>query len=155
VGDLVRPVDHQLVHLRRLGKERFRKRIGLGAFGRRLLGPWTRQLAASERRPRRDGHSLGDAQAKHFALVFPIEQVVVVLHRDEGGPAVRPLNAKGLHELPRMHGRCAEITGLAGANDVVERLECFLERCVVVVEAVDDVEIDVVGAKTPQALVDF
>ena len=58
------------------------------------------------------------------------------------------------HELPRVHRRGTEVTDLAGAHDVVERFERFLERRVVVV-AVDDVEIDVVRPETTEALVHF
>jgi hypothetical protein len=49
---------------------------------------------------------------------------------------------------------CTEIARLAGSNHVVKRAECLLERRFLV-EYMDLVEVDVVGAESLQALIDF
>jgi hypothetical protein len=59
-----------------------------------------------------------------------------------------------LSELPRMHRRCSKIARLAGLDDIVQRLERLLDRRVII-EAMDLIEIDVIGAEPPQARVDL
>ncbi len=53
-----------------------------------------------------------------------------------------------------MHRRRADIAGLAGLDDVVERFERLLDRRVVV-PAMDLVEVDVIGAEALQARIDL
>src|SRR5271169_3667102 len=53
-----------------------------------------------------------------------------------------------------MHRRRADITGLAGLDDVVWRFERLFDRRVVV-PAMDLVEIDVIGAEAPKAGIDL
>src|SRR5437016_11084610 len=53
-----------------------------------------------------------------------------------------------------MHRRRADIAGLAGLDDVVQRFDRLLDRRVVV-PAMDLIEIDVIGAEAPQARIDF
>jgi len=57
-------------------------------------------------------------------------------------------------ELPRPHRRGPEIADLAGLDDVVQRLHRLLDRRVRI-EAVDLVEIDVVGTEPGQRCVDL
>jgi hypothetical protein len=78
----------------------------------------------------------------------------VVLHGDEPGPTVLALQAQRLGELPRVHRRGAEVADLAGLHQVAEGLQGLLERCRVVV-AVHLVQVDVVGAEPPEAVVDL
>ena len=59
-----------------------------------------------------------------------------------------------LGELPGVHRRCAEVAGLAGLDDVVQRLHRLLDRRRRV-PAVDLIEVDVVGAQAPKAGVDL
>jgi hypothetical protein len=52
-----------------------------------------------------------------------------------------------------MHRRRTEIAHLAGAHDIIERIEGFLKRGVIV-EAMELVEIDIIRAKALQAPID-
>ena len=70
------------------------------------------------------------------------------------GPAVEPRDVDRLGELPGMHRGGADIAGLAGLHHVMQRLQRFLDRRRVV-EAVDLVEIDIIGAEPAQAVVDL
>ena len=54
-----------------------------------------------------------------------------------------------LRELPRPHRRRAEVAHLAGPHHVVQRLHGLLDRHLVI-ETVDVVDVDVVGAQPPQ-----
>ena len=66
------------------------KAIRLGA--RCLLTvfhPSTGQQAARQRRPGDDADALVAAQRQHLALFFPVDQVVMRLHRDKARPAVQ------------------------------------------------------------------
>jgi hypothetical protein len=67
---------------------------------------------------------------------------------------VLALQVEGFGELPGVHGGSAEVADLTGLDQVVQGFEGLLERGGVVV-AVDLVEVDVVGAESPQAVVDF
>ena len=78
----------------------------------------------------------------------------MVLHGDESRPAVLLLQMQQPGELKRAHRRRAEVTGLPGLDDVVERLQRLLGGCAVV-EPVDHVDVHVVGAEPPQAVVDL
>ena len=73
---------------------------------------------------------------------------------DEPGPAVLALQVQGLGELPGVHRGRAEVADLAGLDQVVQGLQGLLQRCRVVI-AVNLVEVDVVGAEPPQAVVDL
>src|SRR5690349_10483193 len=53
-----------------------------------------------------------------------------------------------------MHRGRADITGLPGFDDVVQRLERLFDGCAII-PAVDLVQVDVVGAEAPQAVVDL
>jgi hypothetical protein len=71
--------------------------------------------------------------------------------------SVQPFSPRGvehLGELPGIHRGGADIAGLACLDDIVQRLQRLLDRRRIV-EAVDLVEIDVVGAEAAQAVVDL
>ena len=61
---------------------------------------------------------------------------------------------RGAGELPSVHRRGTDIAHLAGLNDIVQRFEYLLDRRVVV-ETVDLIEVDIIHAKPPQAVVDL
>ncbi len=61
--------------------------------------------------------------------------------------------AERLGELPGMHGRGADIAGLPGFDDVMQRFESLFERCVIV-EAMDLVKIDIVHAEPLETGID-
>ena len=73
---------------------------------------------------------------------------------DEAGPAVLLGDAEGAGELPGVHRRGADIAGLAGLHDIVQRFERLLDRRLVV-ETVDLIEVDIVHAEPAQAVVDL
>ena len=99
--------------------------------------------SARERAPGEHGDAHVEALRDHLALFLAVEEVVVVLHRDEPRPAVTVGGRLGLRELPGVHAARADEAGLAGADDVVECLHRLLDRRGGV-PAVDLVEVDVV-----------
>jgi hypothetical protein len=145
-------LGHLAIGVGGLRIERAAEAVGLRARARRV--PVARQPAAGERAPRDDGDALVAAQRQHLALLLAVEQVDVVLHRLEAGPAVRLGHVQRLRELPGEHRRRADVQGLAGAHDVVQRLERFLDRHRRV-PAMDLVQVDEVGAQALQAGIDL
>src|SRR5215471_19415890 len=109
--------------------------------------------APAERAPRDDPDPVFAAERKHLALLLAIGEVVVVLHRDETGPAVLIRNVEHPRELPRVHARRADVARLAGAHDVVQSLHRLLDRRLRVV-AVDLVEVHVIHPESPERRVD-
>ena len=61
---------------------------------------------------------------------------------------------QGLAELPGVHRRRADIAGLAGLDDIVQRFERLLDRRLVV-PAMDLVEVDIIHAEAAEALIDL
>ena len=92
----------------------------------------------------------GQAERVHLAFLFAVHQVVVVLHRHERRPAAHPLRVEHARELPGEHARGADVARLARLDDVVQRLERFLDRRVRI-EPVNLIEVDVVGLEPPSA----
>lgn len=78
----------------------------------------------------------------------------MVLHGHELRPAVPLGGVLHLGELPGVHRTGPDVADLARLDQVVQRLHRLLDRGVRV-EAVDLVEVDVVGAQAPQAVVDL
>ena len=111
------------------------------------------QESARQRAPRNDADALFAAERNHLPLFFAIDQVVVVLHRDEPRPAVPLRDMQRLRELIRVHARRADVARLAALHDVVQRFDRLLDRRVVV-PAMDLIQIDVVGAEAAQRVVD-
>jgi hypothetical protein len=70
------------------------------------------------------------------------------------GPAVQVSQVQGLGELPGVHGRGSDVADLPGPDRVVQRLQGFLDRGVVV-PAVDLVQVDVVGPQSLQGGVEL
>ena len=131
--------------------ERLADLVGLLPAGR--VVPVAGEPAARERAPRDGADALVAAQREHLPLLLAVEQVVVVLHRDEAAPAVDVLQVQRLRELPRPHRGRPDVAGLARLHDVVQRLERLLDRRAVV-PAVNLVEVHVVHAEAPQRGVD-
>jgi len=73
----------------------------------------------------------------------------VVLHGDEAAPSIEARNVQRLGELPRIHGRCADVADLARLDRIVESFERFFDGRFVV-PAMRLIEIDVVGLETMQ-----
>src|ERR1035441_3583535 len=123
------------------------------AFGVFTL-PRTSQAATRQRAPGNYADTLRLAKRDHLALLFAIKQVVMILHGNETGPAVKVGEIESFGELPRMHGRGADITHLAGFHHVVQRHQSFFDRCFVI-PAVNLVKVYIVGLQPAQALVEF
>ena len=68
------------------------------------------------------------AERQHLPLLLAVDEVQVVLHRDEAGPPVPLGDVQRLLELPRPHRRRADVAGLAGPHHVVQRLHRLLDR---------------------------
>ena len=68
-----------------------------------LLVPVTGEPPSGERTPGDDADSQIGAQRQHLPLLFPVEQVVVVLHRHKRGEASHAGEVVGLGELPSVH----------------------------------------------------
>ncbi len=112
------------------------------------------QAAAGEWAPGDHADAFALAEGHHFALFLAVHQVVVVLHRDESGPAVLVGEVEGFGKLPGIHAARADVAGFAGSHDVVERGKRFFDRRFVI-PAVDLVEVDVIGAEAAEAVIDF
>ena len=153
-GHLADAFDDQPVGVFGLRVELLAELVGGGAFGAALLVPRPGQPAASQRAPGDHADPLGGAQAHHLSLFLAVEQVVVVLHRDESRPAVQVGQVQRLAELPRVHRRGPDVAGLALLHHVVKRFQRLFDRRVVV-PAMDLVEVDVIRAEPAQAGVDL
>src|SRR5205823_6639221 len=141
-----------LVRLFGLREEPAYRLIGLGAGAGVVPGP--RQATPRLRAPRDDADSFGGTQRQHLALLLAVEQVDEVLHADKPGPAVALGHCERLAELPSIHRRGADIARLARLHDVVQCLERFLDRRLVI-PAMNLVEVDVIHAEPAQAGVDL
>ena len=129
--------------------------VGLRARGFVLLGcaAVAGEEAAGQRAPGDDAHALRPALRDHLALFFAVDQVVVVLHRNELRPAVRFGHVLGLRELPGVHAGCADVERLACPHHIVQRLHRLLDRRVRV-PAVDLVEVHVIRAEALERGID-
>ena len=78
-----------------------------------LALPGPGQAAAGQGAPGDHADALGPAERQHLPLLLAVEQVVVVLHGDEAGPAVAVGEVERLGELPGVHGGGAEVAHLA------------------------------------------
>ena len=94
----------------------------------------------------RDCHVVLAAHRNHLAFVLTVEQVVVALHARKGRPAVVARDNLQVMQLVGVHGAGAERAYLALAHQVVERFHGLFYGYVVI-EAMDDVEVQVIGAE--------
>lgn len=94
------------------------------------------------------------AEGDQLPLILPVEQIIVVLHGRERRPAVVAGSKLHIVELIPIHSRSAQRADLAGLDEVVQGLHRLLDGRIVIV-AVDDVQIQIVGAEPPQRAVDL
>ena len=101
----------------------------------------TGEETTGQGRPRDDAEPFFLTQRNHFSFLFPVEEVVVILHGHEARPAVALTDAQHAHELPCIHGARPDIADFALSDQLVERFQCFLTRRIRI-KAVDLVEVD-------------
>ena len=112
-----------------------------------------RQVPPAERRPRNQAHARRIAEGVHLALLFAVQQVVVVLHTNELRPAVLLGRVLQQRELPGPHAGGADVVHFPGTHEVVQGLHGFFQGRVRV-EAVDLQEVEVVELEAPEGGVD-
>src|SRR5688572_16785143 len=83
--------------------------------------PVTRQSSGCEWAIRDHPNLLLAAERQHLPLLFAVDQVQVILHRDETSPAMLLSDVQRLLKLPREHGRGANVSGLARPHYIVQR----------------------------------
>src|SRR6266566_6434883 len=127
--------------------------IGFGTQ-RAFRRPVMRQSSGCEWTIRDYPDPLLAAERQHLALLFAVEEVEVILHRDEAGPPMLLGDVQRLLELPREHGGGTEIAGLAGPHHVMQRFHRLLDWGLVI-PAMDLVEVHVIRLKPLQAVVDL
>src|SRR5205085_4248802 len=98
-------------------------------------------------------NALVATEGNHLSLFFAIEKIILVLHGDELRQAVGLSERLQLCKLEGVHARCADVERLAGADHCIEPLKYLLEGRKRI-EAMDLIEIDIVGAEAAQAVVD-
>jgi hypothetical protein len=136
------PRDKHAWRNRRLGIDNRMRILGYLINGSMTVCPTTCSIARDAAALRRRGHGrhpLEPARARQADprlglqkhSLFAVEQFDHILHADEPGPAVALGHRQRLSELPGMHRRRADITGLAGLHDIVQRFERLLDRRVV------------------------
>src|SRR5664280_511261 len=154
LGDRLNRVDDVLVAVE---EERAAVKVGVRVLAppaRRRVAPGASHAATCQRAPRDAVHALEVQEREHLALLLAHDQVVLVLHRDEAGPAAEVGRVLHRGELPRVHAGRADVAHLPGLDHVVESFHRLFDRRLGV-EAVDLVEVDVVGAQPGQRGVDL
>src|ERR671926_390643 len=87
----------------------FRDLIGFGTK-RAFRRPVTRQSSGCEWAIRGHPDLLLAAEWQHLPLLFAVDEVQVILHRDEAGPPMLLGDVERLLELPREHGGGTDIS---------------------------------------------
>ena len=152
-GDLHDGIDD--IEVRRLVVEVVGEGVGAraGRVTPTVTRPVPRQHPARQGAPRNAPHPLVEAERNHLALLLAVDQVVVVLHGDEPGPAVRLGGVLRLGELPGEHAAGPDVARLAGAHDVVQRLHRLLDGRPGI-PAVDLIEVHVLHLEVLERRVD-
>ena len=124
------------------------------AFGRRLAAlVLAGEHATRQREVRHDRHAEPFARGDHFLFGRPVEQAVAVLHVHERRHAELLRRGRRFVEHLGREVRAADLAHLPRGDELGERFECVTDRRLRVGH-VQQVEIDVVGAEPPQAVVD-
>ena len=96
---------------------RRKRRFWRGRFG--VVLARAGQAAAGQRGPGDRAYAFGGAEREHLAFFFAVEEIVVILHGNELGPASGALDTNGFHELPGVHGGGAQVADFASADHFV------------------------------------
>src|SRR5262249_27757402 len=131
---------------------------------RRALAIAARQPSAFKRTPHHRPEPVRLAHGEYLALRLARQDRVRRLRRDEAPQPAALAAPERLHHLPpaEIHraglderaGGHAQVAHLALSHEIGQGAERLLEGCVLVV-AVDLIQIDPVGAQSPQALLDL
>src|ERR1700675_2637585 len=87
--------------------------IGFGTM-RPLRRPITRQSSGRKRAIWDHPDFLLATERQHLPLLFAVDEIEVILHRDEAGPAIPPRRRQPLPELPTRQGGGTDISRFAG-----------------------------------------
>src|ERR1039458_2744698 len=154
---LVRDLDHAFyyVEVGRLVVQVVGELVAAGARRQpiALARAGARQHTPRERTPRDHADPLLDALRDHLPLLLAVDEVVMVLHRDETSPAAQLGDMLGLGELPGEHAAGADVASLASAHYVMQCLHGLLDWRAAV-PAMDLIEVDVVHTQALQRGVD-
>ena len=82
---------------------------------------------SGQRRPGGQRHPGLHTIRVHLALFLTVDEVVVVLHRDELRPPVFLCGQLQLGELPGEHRRAAQVEHLPGLHEVVQRFDGWVD----------------------------
>src|SRR4030067_1697009 len=131
----------------------FRDLIGFGTK-QTLRRPVTLQSSRCEWTIRDHPDLLLAAERQHLPFFFAVDEVQMILHRDEAGPPMLLSHVQRFLELPREHGGGADVPGLAGLHYV---MQCFhrLHDWGFVIPAMDLVEVHEIRPEPLQAFVDL
>src|ERR1700722_10792146 len=89
--------------------------IGFGTM-RPLRRPVTRQSSGRKRAIWDHPDFLFATERQHLPLLFPVDEIEVILHRDEAGPTILLGDVQRLLKLPSEHGGGTDISRLAGPH---------------------------------------
>src|ERR1700730_11770051 len=132
---------HVLLHL-----------VGLGAFG------WpfpafalaiALEKSTRERAPGNNSDALIHAEWNHLAFLLAVDQVVMILHRDEPMPVMFLCQIKRLGKLPGRHATGAQVTDFSSAHETVEGIESFFDWGRKI-PTMDLIKVDIVGIQPTQ-----
>ena len=94
------------------------------------------------------------ANGDQFPLVLAVQQVVVVFHSLKSREAVVARRELHIIELVSEHRGSAERTDLSRLHEPVQNFHRLLHRSVII-KAVDDIEVKIVGSEPFQRAVDL
>ena len=154
VSDLDGALDDGQIRLHRAVRAGLVVLLVLAPRGRAELLRPARQVSAAQRGPGDQTDAGVVAEAVHLALLLAVQEIVLVLHADELGPAVLLGDELEPGELGRPHAAGADVADLAGLDKVVQGLHGLLQRHVGV-EAVDLQQVDVRSIQTLQRCLDL
>ncbi len=112
-----------------------------------LVLPREESLCEWEVRNRADSEVFTHRQHVPFDPAF--KHRILGLRRDEWHVAVQPGGPHGIGDLPSFEVRQADVANFACSHEIIERTQCFLDRCAAVLR-MDLVKVYVVGLKPAQ-----
>ena len=150
-GDRVQGVNHFIEVLVLDGRAGLGGCVQAADLGQRLAAAdFAGQAAPAERTPDQRADPLVEAEGHQLPLVFSADQRVIDLVGDIPRPAVAVGDGQGLHQVPAGKVGAGDVADLALADEGVQGV-LYLFDGGEGVEAVQVVDVDVVGAEAAQA----